>query len=77
VRGNALKVLVILATTSLSLALFAAGGKVAWAAGAALATGSLAGSFVGVRLTVRKGHAWVRGVVTVAIVVFAIKLWLG
>ena len=77
VRGNALKVLVILATSFLSLALFAAGGKVEWAAGAALAAGSLAGSLVGVRLTVRKGHAWVRGVVTVAIAAFAIKLWLG
>jgi uncharacterized membrane protein YfcA len=77
VRGNALKVLVILATTGLSLALFAAGGKVAWTAGAALAAGSLGGSLVGVRLTVRKGHAWVRGVVTVAIVAFAVKLWLG
>jgi uncharacterized membrane protein YfcA len=76
VRGNALKVLVILATTGLSLALFAAGGKVAWAAGAALAAGSLAGSLIGVRLTVRKGHAWVRGVVTVVIVAFAVKLWL-
>jgi uncharacterized membrane protein YfcA len=77
VRGNALKVLVILGTTGLSLTLFAAGGKVAWAEGAALAAGSLAGSLIGVRLTVRKGHAWVRGVVTVAIIAIAVKLWLG
>jgi uncharacterized membrane protein YfcA len=77
VRGNAVKVLVILATTALSLALFAWEGKVEWVEGAALAVGSLAGSLLGVRLTVLKGHAWVRGVVTVAIVVFAVKLWLG
>lgn len=77
VRGNAVKVLVILATTCLSLALFAAAGKVDWAAGAALATGSFAGSLLGVRLTVLKGHRWVQGVVTVAIVIFAGKLWLG
>jgi uncharacterized membrane protein YfcA len=75
VRGNAVKVLVILATTCLSLALFAWEGKVEWVPGAALAVGSLAGSLVGVRLTVLKGHAWVQGVVTVAIVVFAVKLW--
>jgi uncharacterized membrane protein YfcA len=77
VRGNAVKLLVILVTTCLSLGLFAWAGKVDWVAGAALAAGSLAGSLVGVRLTVLKGHGWVRGVVTVAIVVFAVKLWLG
>jgi uncharacterized membrane protein YfcA len=75
VRGNAVKLLVILVTTCLSLALFAWAGKVDWLAGAALALGSLAGSLVGVRLTVLKGHGWVRGVVTAAIVVFAVKLW--
>jgi uncharacterized membrane protein YfcA len=77
VRGNAVKLLVILATTCLSLGLFAWAGKVDWVAGAALAVGSLTGSLVGVRLTVLKGHAWVRGVVTAAIVVFAVKLWIG
>jgi uncharacterized membrane protein YfcA len=77
VRGNAVKLLVILATTALSLALFAWAGKIDWVAGTALAVGSFAGSLVGVRLTVLKGHNWVQGVVTVAIVVFAIKLWLG
>lgn len=77
VRGNAVKVLVILGTSALSLALFAWEGKVEWLQGAALAVGSLAGSLVGVRLTVLKGHRWVQGVVTVAIVVFAVKLWWG
>ena len=77
VRGNAVKVFIILVTTTLSLAWFAWEGKVAWVPGTALAVGALAGSLLGVRLTVLKGHAWVRGVVSVAIVVFAIKLWLG
>jgi hypothetical protein len=77
VRGNAVKLVVILLTTCLALALFAWAGKVDWVAGAALAVGSFAGSLLGVRLTVLKGHAWVQGVVTVAIVVFAVKLWLG
>lgn len=77
VRGNALKVLVILCFTPLALALFAAGGKVAWAWGIALAAGNLAGGLVGVRLTVLKGHAWVKRVVTVAVIVFAILLWVA
>jgi len=77
VRGNAVKVFVILLTTALSLGLFVAGGAVHWVPGAALAVGSLAGSLVGVRLTVRKGHAFVRVVVTVTILVFAVLLWRG
>jgi len=77
VRGNAVKVFVILLTTTVSLALFVAGGTVHWLPGAALAAGSLAGSLVGVRLTVLKGHAFVRLVVTVTILVFAVLLWRG
>lgn len=77
VRGNALKVLVILAFTPLSLALFALGGKVAWGMGAALAAGSVLGALVGVRLTVLKGDRWVRQVVTVTVIAFAVLLWLG
>ena len=77
VRGNAVKLLVILGTTLLSLGLFAWAGTVVWVPGLALAVGSFGGSLVGVRLAVLKGHAWIRGVVTLAIVVFAVKLWLG
>lgn len=75
VRGNALKVLVILSFTPLALALFALGGKVEWGLGTALATGNLLGGFLGVHLTVLKGHAWVKRVVTGAVVVFAVLLW--
>ncbi len=74
VRGNALKVLFVLAFTPLSLALFAWGGKVDWVMGAALAAGNLVGGLVGVRLTVLKGHRWVRGVVTVTVIAFAVRL---
>lgn len=75
VRGNALKVLAVLLLTALSLALFAGAGKVRWIPGLVLGAGSLAGSFVGARLTVRKGHRWIQAVVTAAIVVFAGLLW--
>lgn len=77
VRGNALKVLLILAYTPLALGLFALAGKVEWLAGGALAAGNLVGGLLGVRITVLKGHAWVRRVVTAAIIVFAIALWIG
>jgi uncharacterized protein len=74
VRGNAVKVTLVLAFTPLALALFAWSGKVDWIVGLALAAGNFLGGLMGVRLQILKGHAWVRNVVTVTIVVFAIKL---
>jgi len=75
VRGNAVKVLTVLCFTALSLAIFAWYGRVQWVPGLALAAGTILGGLLGARLTVLKGHRWVRGVVTAAIVVFAIKIW--
>ena len=75
VRGNAVKVLVVLLVTAVALALFAWDGKVRWMEGAALAAGSVAGSLVGVRLAVLKGERWLRWAVTVAILGFAVLLW--
>ena len=77
VRGNAVKVLVILLLTVLSLAVFAVNGRVDWPSGLVLGVGNLAGSLLGVRLTVLKGQRWVRAVVTGAVVVFAVKLLLA
>ena len=77
VRGNALKVLLVLTYIPITLLIFGLGGKVAWAAGFALAAGNLLGGLLGVRLTVLKGHLWVKRVVTLAIVAFALKLWLS
>ena len=77
VRGNSLKVLLILVFTPLSLAVFAATGNVDWGMGGALAVGNFLGGQLGVRLTVIKGHAWVKRVVLVMVFVFAIKLWMG
>ena len=77
VRGNALKVTTALLFTIVSLAIFASQGKVEWLPGAVLGAGNLAGGLAGVRLTVLKGHAWVKGVVTVTVIAFAILLWFG
>lgn len=75
VRGNALKAALVLLFTILALALFWAGGKVDWGMGAALAVGNVSGSLIGVRLAVAKGHEWIRRVVTVLVVIFAVRLW--
>ena len=74
IRGNALKVTLILAFTPLALVIFAWSGKVDWAMGLALAAGNLLGALAGVRLQILKGHRWVKNVVTVTIVVFAVRL---
>jgi uncharacterized membrane protein YfcA len=75
VRGNAVKVLCILLFTVLSLSIFAWNGHVEWILGLVLGAGTVLGGQIGVRLTVLKGHAWVRGVVTIAVIALALKLW--
>lgn len=76
VRGNAIKVLLVALFTALSLAVFVWKGMVVWTPGLVLAAGTIAGGQVGVRLTILKGHAWVRGVVTVTVVLLALRLLL-
>lgn len=77
VRGNAVKVLCILVFIVFSLALFAWNGQVEWIPGIALGIGTTVGGQIGAHLTVLKGHSWVRTVVTVTVLVFALKLWLS
>ena len=77
VRGNAVKVLSVLCWTAAALAVFAANGSVDWRLGAVLAAGMLVGGVTGARLTVLKGHRWVKVVVTVTAILFAVGLWLG
>ena len=69
------KVLTVLCFTVLALTLFAINGRVDWLMGGTLAAGTLLGGLIGARLTILKGHRWVRGVVTVTVVLFALKLW--
>lgn len=77
VRGNAVKVLSILCFTGLSLGIFAWQGRIDWGLGLCLAGGNVLGGLLGARLTVLKGHGWVKNAVTVTILVFAVKLWLS
>lgn len=75
VRGNAVKVFCILVFTALSLAIFAWRGEVRWGLGLLLAVGTTVGGLIGAHLTVLKGHRWLRGVVTAAVTVLAVRLW--
>jgi uncharacterized membrane protein YfcA len=77
VRGNALKVLVVLLLTPISLAIFAWSGRVDWLVALPLAAGHLLGALAGVRWTVLKGHVWIKRFLTVTVIAFAIKLWIA
>lgn len=74
VRANAVKVPLILVFTLLAVVLFQINGLLDWRAGLSLAAGQFFGAKLGVHLQVLKGQAWVRNVLTVAIVIFAIRL---
>lgn len=77
VRGNALKVLVILVFTIPALYIYSRSGMVDWGLGAALGAGTITGGLLGVRLNVTKGKKWIRGAVTVAVIALAIRLLMG
>ena len=74
VRANYIKVFLVLVYTALALALFAAQGQVAAAEGAALALGTTGGGWLGARMAIKKGEAWIRAVLVVAVAVSAAKL---
>lgn len=76
IRGNAAKVVLILAYTPLSLLLFALAGQVDWAAGAALGVGSMTGALAASRLAISKGAGWIRWVVICAAVAAAVRMFM-
>jgi len=77
VRGNAFKAAMILVFTALAVVLFALSDMLDWVAGLNLAAGQFFGAKLGVHLQVLKGQAWVRNVLTAAILLFAIRLIMG
>ncbi len=76
-RSNVLKVVVILAFNLPAAAIFAWHGDINWLLGAALACGNALGGLVAARLAVKKGHNWIRRVVTVVVLLCAVKLFVG
>ncbi len=74
VRINAVKVFVVGAFTVTALAVFVAHGQVDWRLGSALAAGNALGGWLGTRLAIAKGHDWIRRLVLVVVLVFALRL---
>ncbi len=78
VRTNAIKVFVIFFYTVVALGIFILEGKVNWYLGPTLAVGNACGAWLGSHWAVEKGDKWIKVMLIVAVIVFAIRLvWLS
>ncbi|MEM9462922.1 MAG: sulfite exporter TauE/SafE family protein [Myxococcota bacterium] len=77
VQANAVKVMLVLAYTAVSLPMFALAGQVAWREGLALAAGAMLGGWLGTHLQIRAGAKLVRWVVVIAVGISGIAMLRG
>jgi hypothetical protein len=77
VNGNASKVVLIAAYSPIAIIMFASASQVDLAVGGVLAAGQMTGAWVGSRLAVLRGAAWIRWVLVVAAVIAALRLAFG
>ena len=76
IRINAIKVFVIFVYTFIALAVFIFHGQVNYVLGFGLAAGNSIGGMLGPKLAVDKGHDWIKKVVNLTVLAFAVKLLL-
>jgi uncharacterized membrane protein YfcA len=74
VHGNAVKLTIITFFTFTALLIFAWNQQVSWGMGIVLGIGNMAGASLGTHVAIKKGHNFIKHVVTIAVIVFAIKL---
>jgi len=74
VRTNAVKIFVILAFTVPALAVFVWHDQVDWLLGLVLAAGNASGGWIASHLAVKKGHDWIKRVVSATVLLLALKL---
>ena len=74
VRTNAIKLFVVFFYTIIALAVFITEGNIDLYLGLTLAVGNATGAWIGSHWAVAKGNKWIRVVLVVAVVVFAIDL---
>ena len=75
VRGNALKVLVVLGFTPLALVVFVLNDQVVWSIGLTMALGNMVGAWLGARAAAKGGASFVRMVLIGVIIVSSLKLF--
>jgi uncharacterized protein len=74
VKGNALKVLIVLVYTIIALVIFFANSKVNIGIGLILGCGSMLGAWLGAKFTIKGGAVYVRYFLIVALVAMILKL---
>ena len=72
-HANALKLLIQLCFTTVTLPLFAGGGLVDWPLGLLMGAGSALGAWLGSMLALRLGMGFVRGMIIAAVLAFALR----
>ena len=78
VRTNAIKVFVIFFYTVIALGIFIIKDKVNWYLGPTLAIGNACGAWLGSHWAVEKGDKWIKVVLIVAVLAFAVRLvWMS
>jgi uncharacterized protein len=77
VRINAVKVMVIFSFTLVALGVFIVHQQVDYILGFSLAVGNSLGGWVATHVAVKKGHDWIKKVVSFTVLVFAVKLLIG
>ncbi|OIO63332.1 MAG: hypothetical protein AUJ47_06210 [Candidatus Marinimicrobia bacterium CG1_02_48_14] len=76
VHGNAVKLTIITLFTAVSLIIFAFNNQVNWVAGLLLGVGNIMGGLLGAQVSVKKGHAFIKKTISIAVIIFAVKLLL-
>jgi uncharacterized membrane protein YfcA len=74
VRGNAVKVFIILCLTAAALVVFILNDQVVWAIGLILGIGNMLGAWVAARLAAERGATFVRWVLIAVVAVSGAKL---
>ncbi len=73
VRGNAVKVLIVLCFTAIALAVFIHGGKVNWPIGLLLACGNMTGAWIATRQAAKRGARFIRWLLILVVSYAALK----
>jgi uncharacterized membrane protein YfcA len=76
VKGNAAKVVLILAYTPVALIFFASASQIDIQVGLVLSIGQMTGAWIGARLAILKGAAWIRWVLVAAAIAAALRMLL-
>ena len=77
IRTNAIKVFVVGTFTLVALAVFIRHGQVNYGFGLALAAGNSIGGTIATHMAINKGHDWIKKVVSLTVLAFAVKLLIG